>query len=182
MRARTCGFEFEFESGSAGGSSSAILGIGAYVSNALANGGHSVVSAPEEGLQYNWSSRGPAFDGHTGVAFSAPGGAIAPVPQWTQQVGHGRRQHTRVQNAVIHSLLSGGLCIPQVHGLCVSKALTVLNGHPVGAALMQPFSSTYARQLAMAMCGGSLIPHACAPCFGCAPSPLHPRASCSGGS
>ncbi|GIL86265.1 hypothetical protein Vretifemale_14673 [Volvox reticuliferus] len=71
--------------GAPGGTSSALFGVGAFVSPKLAAAGHSVLEAPLQGLQYNWSSRGPTPDGHIGVAFSAPGGAIAPVPQWTQQ-------------------------------------------------------------------------------------------------
>jgi tripeptidyl-peptidase-2 len=76
--------------GAPGGSSSCILGIGAYVSPALAKAGHSVRSTEEHigetgGQQYTWSSRGPTADGDVGVCFSAPGGAIAPVPQWTSQ-------------------------------------------------------------------------------------------------
>ncbi|XP_058082097.1 tripeptidyl-peptidase 2 [Magnolia sinica] len=71
--------------GAPGGTSSSIIGIGAYVSPAMAAGAHCVVEPPSEGLEYTWSSRGPTIDGDLGVCLSAPGGAVAPVPTWTLQ-------------------------------------------------------------------------------------------------
>ncbi|CAN1158776.1 Tripeptidyl-peptidase 2 [Linum perenne] len=71
--------------GAPGGTSTNIIGVGAYVSPAMAAGTHSVVEAPAEGLEYTWSSRGPTVDGDLGVSVSAPGGAVAPVPTWTLQ-------------------------------------------------------------------------------------------------
>lgn len=40
--------------GAPGGSTSSIIGVGAYVSPAMAAGAHSVVEAPSEGFEYTW--------------------------------------------------------------------------------------------------------------------------------
>jgi tripeptidyl-peptidase II len=107
--------------GSPGGTAgSALIGVGAYVSETLAAAGHSARVPPSAdgpgalrpspspspaagagagagaapmspspttaitgGMQYNWSSRGPAANGAIGVSISAPGGAISSQPSST---------------------------------------------------------------------------------------------------
>eukprot|EP00798_Chlamydomonas_sp_ICE-L_P009787 gene9786-7671_t len=120
--------------GAPGGTSSAIYSIGAYVSPAFAAAGHSIRETPTAGTQYTWSSRGPTPDGHVGVTFSAPGGAIAPVPQWTQQ-------KKQLMNGTSRLKATGGHISPERVRRAVENTCMPLGGASPDAVL------TYGRGL-----------------------------------
>jgi tripeptidyl-peptidase-2 len=70
--------------GAPGGSSSGIIGVGAYVNHDMMLPEYSMASKVTE-RPYTWSSRGPTLDGDVGVDIYAPGAAITSVPEYTVQ-------------------------------------------------------------------------------------------------
>jgi tripeptidyl-peptidase-2 len=65
-----------------GGTSSAAIGVAAYLSPAMAERFASFAEVFPETL-FEFSSRGPATDGALGVSLCSPGGAISSAPPWT---------------------------------------------------------------------------------------------------
>ncbi len=70
--------------GAPGGTSEALLGIGAYVSSEMMSPQYGMRQTLE-GMPYTWTSRGPSADGAMGVDLFAPGGAFSPVPNYSLQ-------------------------------------------------------------------------------------------------
>ncbi len=68
--------------GAPGGTTEALLGIGAYVSPEMMSPQYGLRETLE-GMPYTWTSRGPTTDGATGVDLFAPGGAFSPVPNYS---------------------------------------------------------------------------------------------------
>ncbi|KAG9320905.1 hypothetical protein KVV02_004556 [Mortierella alpina] len=67
--------------GSPGGTSSGIVSVGAYQSQAMQQAEYALFEAVPE-RPYTWSSRGPAVDGDVGVDIYAPGAAITSIPEY----------------------------------------------------------------------------------------------------
>jgi tripeptidyl-peptidase-2 len=96
-----------------GATASALIGIGAYVTKGMKQVLDNMKSSAGDALQdsqYSFSSRGPSPDGYLGVSLSAPGGAIASVPNWvgqSEQLMKGTSMASPNAVGAISNMLSG---------------------------------------------------------------------------
>ncbi|KAI0225004.1 hypothetical protein L0F63_005255 [Massospora cicadina] len=68
--------------GAPGGTSSDVIGVGAYVNHSMMRVEYSALEFSPE-MAYSWSSRAPTADGDSGVDVYAPGGAVTSVPTYS---------------------------------------------------------------------------------------------------
>ncbi|CAD6192072.1 unnamed protein product [Caenorhabditis auriculariae] len=95
--------------GAPGGTTTGVIGIGAYLTAETADTLYGVFNQVESNI-YPWSSRGPSCDGKLGVSLVAPAAAFADVPKYcrhSKQMMNGTSMSSPNAAGTIACMLSG---------------------------------------------------------------------------